>query len=93
MGCNWHAPGIDVQPVANVCAVLGGDVACAGGVGAQAAVACLQITVVGGGTGLALRIKAQQPAAGGLVADGCAQVLLTTGFGVEDAVGGDALGV
>ena len=74
-------------------AVPRGNVACAGGVGAQAAVSCLQITVVGGGTGLALRIKAQQPAAAGLPADGCAQVLLTAGFSVEDAVGGDALGV
>ena len=56
MGCNWHARGIDVQPVANVCAVLGGNVACAGGVGAEAAVACLQVAAVGGGTGLALGI-------------------------------------
>lgn len=56
MGCNWHAPGADVQPVANVCAVPRGNVACAGDVGAQAAVACLKVTVVGGGAGLALCI-------------------------------------
>ena len=62
-------------------------------VGAQAAVACLQVAVVGGGTGLALRIKAEQPAAASLPADGCAQVALATCFGVEGAVGGEALGV
>lgn len=60
---------------------------------AQVAIAGLQITVVGGGAGLALRIKAQQPAVVGLPAEGCAQVLLTASFGVEGAVGGDALGV
>ena len=58
------------------------------GVGAKAAVAGLQITVVGGGAGLALRIEAQQPAVVGLPAEGCAHVLLTASFGVEGAVGG-----
>ena len=53
----------------------------------------MQVTVVGGGSGLALGIQAQQPAAGSLVADSCAQVALAAGFGVEGAVGGDALGV
>lgn len=69
-------------------AVPRGDVTCAGGVGAQAAVVCLQIAVIGGGTSLALRIQAQQPAVVGLPAEGCAQVLLTACFGVEGAVGG-----
>lgn len=34
MGYNWHAPCFGVQPVADVYAVLGGNIACAGGVGA-----------------------------------------------------------
>ncbi len=76
MGYKLQCPDVGVQGVPNVRAVLGGDIACTGGVGA-----------VGRGAGLALGIPAPQPAVVGLPAEGCARVLLVACFGVEDAVG------